>query len=69
MSETVRQKAEESVALVKEVSEAQLVEPQSDIVLLEAADPPTSAAIEKRISEIDMDDTNSIVSFGSAAQA
>lgn len=69
MSEIVRQKAEESVALVKEVSEAKLVEPRSDIVLLEAADPTTSAAIEKRIGEIDMGDTNSIMSFGSSAQA
>ncbi|MGI9390778.1 MAG: toxic anion resistance protein [Boseongicola sp.] len=68
MSETVRQKAEDSVALVKEISEFQLIEPQADIVPLESADPTTSAAIEKRMGEIDMGDTNSIVSFGSAAQ-
>ena len=53
---------------MKEVSEFQLVEPKNEIVALEAADPATSAEIEKRIGEIDMADTNSIVSFGSAAQ-
>ncbi|MDD9923128.1 MAG: toxic anion resistance protein [Boseongicola sp.] len=68
MSDTVRQKAVESEALVKEVSEFQLVEPKNEIVALEAAAPATSAEIEKRIGEIDMADTNSIVSFGSAAQ-
>ena len=68
MSDTVRQKAAESEAMVKEVSEVVLVEPKNEIVLLEQADPATSAEIEKRIGEIDMTDTNSIVSFGSAAQ-
>ena len=33
------------------------------------ADAPTAAEIEKRIGELDMTDTGSIVSFGSAAQA
>ncbi len=68
MSETVRQKAEADLALVKEVSEALLPEPKNEIVALEAADPATTAEIERRIGEINMADTNSIVSFGSAAQ-
>ncbi len=69
MSETVRQKAKESEVLVKEVSELELLVPQPEIVPYDSADPGTSAAIEKRMAEIDMGDTNSIVSFGSAAQA
>ena len=42
---------------------------QADSVIsLEQADPKIGAEIKKRIDEIDMTDTNSIVSFGSAAQ-
>jgi uncharacterized protein YaaN involved in tellurite resistance len=69
MSDTVRQKAAESETLVKEVSAVILPEPKNEIVALEAADPATSAEIEKRLAEIDLADTNSIVSFGSSAQA
>ena len=69
MSDTVRQKAMDSETIVKEVTELTLPEASSEIVPYEAADPGTSAEIEKRLGEIDMGDTNSIVSFGSAAQA
>ncbi len=70
MDESVRQKAKDSEAMVKEVSEIHLPEPAAatDITPYDAADPGTSAEIEKRLAEIDMTDTNSIVSFGSAAQ-
>ncbi|MBD3662643.1 toxic anion resistance protein [Sulfitobacter aestuariivivens] len=71
MSETVRQKAAESVALVEEVNAVVLPEPidAGAIVPLEQADAPLSAEITRRMAEIDMEDTQSIVSFGSAAQA
>ena len=69
MSDDVRQKAQASEAMVKEVTEVQLVEPGGEVVPVEAADSPTQEAIRKRIAEIDMGNTNSIVSFGSAAQA
>ena len=68
MSETVRQKAQESETLVAEVTAVILPEPSNEIVPLASADPTTSAEIERRIGEIDMGDTNSIVSFGSSAQ-
>ena len=68
MSETVRQKAEESLSLVEEVTAVVLAEPAEDIVPLAQADAPVSAAIRTRMDEIDMGDTNSIVSFGSGAQ-
>ena len=69
MSETVRQKAEASLAEVEKITAVVLPEPKGELVTLEAADAPTSAAITKRIAEIDIEDTNSIVSFGSSAQA
>ena len=71
MSETVRQKAQSAVAQVEEVTAVILPEPSdaTAIVPLAEADAPVSAEIRSRMGEIDMGDTNSIVSFGSAAQA
>ncbi|MEL7344151.1 MAG: toxic anion resistance protein, partial [Pseudomonadota bacterium] len=69
MSETVRKKAEEATAIVKEVSEIVLPEPKNEVVVYSAADAAETAEIDKRMGELDMADTNSIVSFGSAAQA
>ena len=55
MDESVLKKAEDEKALVKEVSEVVLAEPMpaGDIVPYEAADPGTSAEIEKRIGVFD----------------
>ena len=71
MSETVREKAAQSLALVEEVTAVVLPEPMdaNAIVTLEQADTQLSAEITSRMAEIDMEDTQSIVSFGSAAQA
>lgn len=69
MSETVRQKAEQSAALVDEVNAIVLPEPAQEVIPLEQADAAASEAIRTRMSEIDMGDTNSIVAFGSGAQA
>lgn len=71
MSDTIRQKAEAALADVEEVSRAILPQPAdaNAIVPLEQADAAASGEIRKRMDEIDMTDTNSIVSFGSAAQA
>ncbi|KZY42887.1 tellurium resistance protein [Roseovarius sp. HI0049] len=71
MSENSRQKAEADLAEVEEVSRVILPEPAeaNAIVPLEKADPAQGAEIRKRMDEIDMSDTNSIVSFGSGAQA
>jgi uncharacterized protein YaaN involved in tellurite resistance len=46
-----------------------LLEPSADLVPLPEADAPTAEQIARRMGEIDMTDTNSIVTFGSAAQA
>ena len=71
MSDTVREKATQSLALVEEVTAVVLPEPTqaNAIVPLEKADKPMGDEIKRRMAEIDMDDTQSIVSFGSAAQA
>src|SRR6056297_2531586 len=70
MSETTRQKAEAALADVEAVSRAILPEPSdaNAIVALDQADAPQSAEITRRMGEIDMHDTQSIVSFGSGAQ-
>ena len=70
MSDETRAKAEEALAMVEEVTTVVLPEPAEAhaIVPIAEADAPSKAEIEKRMSEIDMSNTNSIVSFGSRAQ-
>ena len=69
MDENIRKMAEATLKEVEEVSAVVLPEPSTALVPLKDADEPTSAEIEKRIGEIDIEDTNSIINFGSAAQA
>jgi uncharacterized protein YaaN involved in tellurite resistance len=71
MSDIVREKATQSVALVEEVNALVLADPSpaDAIVSLEKADGPMSNEIKSRMAEIDMNETQSIISFGSAAQA
>jgi len=71
MSETTRAKAQETLALVEEVNAVILPEPKAAdaIVPLAQADPALTEEIRSRMAEIDMTDTQSIVSFGSNAQA
>ena len=71
MSEQVRNKAAEAAAQIQELSETTLPlpKPADDLVKLDAADAPVAEEIRARMDEIDMEDTNSIVTFGSGAQA
>lgn len=71
MSENIRQEAEKTVALVDEVNAVVLPEPveANAVVPLKDAPAEVSGEIRSRMDELDMADTNSIVSFGSAAQA
>lgn len=71
MAATIQAKAQETLALVEEVNAVVLAEPTdaNAVVVLADADAPVSAEITRRMGEIDMDDTNSIVAFGSGAQA
>lgn len=64
-----REKAEAELKLVEEVTAVLLPEPTTELVPLAKADKATSAEIERRMAEIDMSNTQSIIEFGSAAQA
>jgi uncharacterized protein YaaN involved in tellurite resistance len=72
MSDTVAnnmQKAQASLKEVEKVTAVVLAEPKNELVPLAAADKTTSAAINRRMAELDMSETTSIISFGSSAQA
>ncbi len=71
MSGTIQKQAQATLAMVNEVNAVLLPEPTpaNAIISLDAADAPQSEAIRKRMAEINMSDTQSIVSFGSRAQA
>ncbi|GHE99539.1 tellurium resistance protein [Aliiroseovarius zhejiangensis] len=69
MTDTTRQKAEAALKDIEEVTAVVLPEPSSALVPLEKANKKVSAEIEKRMAEIDMENTQSIIEFGSAAQA
>ncbi len=69
MSVEIREQAEAVATMVDELNAAVLPEPSTDLVPLADAEPPTAEEIRKRMAELDMTDTNSIVTFGSGAQA
>ena len=69
MSQTIQSAAETVLAEVEKVTAVILPEPGTAIVPLTEADPAKADEIRKRMAEIDMGNTQSIISFGSAAQA
>jgi uncharacterized protein YaaN involved in tellurite resistance len=69
MPETVRTAAAQALAEVEKVTAVVLPEPAGEVVPLEGAEPDRAAAIRKRMAEIDLGNTQSIISFGSGVQA
>lgn len=69
MTEDIRGQAATALAEIEKVTAMVLPEPGTAIVALEAAPAPQAEAIRKRMAELDMTNTQSIISFGSAAQA
>ena len=69
MTEDIRQQASTVLGEVEKVTATVLPEPGTAIVPLETATAPQAEAIKKRMAEIDMGNTQSIISFGSGAQA
>ncbi len=69
MTEDIRQKAEAALKEAEQVTALVLPEPAGELVPLAEADAAQSAEIEKRMAEIDMSNSQSIIEFGSAAQA
>ena len=64
-----REKAQEDLKAVEELTAVILPEPSTALVALEEAPKPKKAEIIKRMGEIDMANSQSIIEFGSAAQA
>ncbi|NVO27173.1 toxic anion resistance protein [Donghicola sp. C2-DW-16] len=61
--------AAQDLAQVEQLNAAILPVPTQEVVPLENAPAPAAEEITRRMAELDMSDTNSIVTFGSAAQA
>ena len=57
-----------TMADVQSVTSVVLPEPETEVVTLTDAPPPVAEAIRKRMGEIDLNDTGSIVHFGAGAQ-
>lgn len=69
MSEAVRKEAAAALAEVEQLNAVILPPPAPEVVPLTAAPAPEADEIRKRMAEIDMGNTQSIISFGSSAQA
>jgi len=69
MTNSIRTEAAAALAEVEKVTAVILPEPGREIVALEAAPAPVAEDIRKRMAELDLTNTQSIISFGSAAQA
>lgn len=69
MTDTIRDQAAAALSEVEKVTAVLLPEPGTEIVPLETAPADKAAEIGKRMAELDMSNTQSIISFGSAAQA
>ena len=69
MTDETRKKAETTLKEVEKVTATILPEPTNALIVVEEAKPAQTKAINARMKEIDMDNTQSIIEFGSAAQA
>ena len=69
MTNPTRTAAEAALAEVETVTAAILPEPGTALITLETAAAPQADAIRQRMAEVDLSNTQSIISFGSAAQA
>ena len=69
MTDTVRDQAATALAEVEKVTAAILPEPGTAIIPLDAAKPAEAEAIRKRMAELDMTNTQSIISFGASSQS
>ena len=67
--QSVRDQAATALAEINQVTATVLPEPLAEVLPLTAAPAPQADEIRKRMAEIDMGNTQSIISFGSKAQA
>ncbi|MCK4862245.1 MAG: toxic anion resistance protein [Rhodobacteraceae bacterium] len=69
MSDEIRAKAATALKDAEAITATLLPEVKSELIVIDAASTEEKAAIDARIAELDMDDTQSIIRFGSGAQA
>jgi uncharacterized protein YaaN involved in tellurite resistance len=69
MAEDVRAEAEATLKEVEAVTATLLPEPKGEVASADLADPAVRAEIDRRKAEIDLSNTQSIIRFGSGAQA
>lgn len=65
----IRDKAESSLKDVEEVNAVVLPEPSNELIVVSDVTPDMQKSIKSRMEEINMDNTQSIIEFGSKAQA
>ncbi len=65
----IRTKAESALKEVEEINAVVLPEPKGELVVIEDMTPDMKTSIKSRMDEIDMGNTQSIIEFGSNAQA
>lgn len=65
----IRDKAEGSLKAVEEINAVVLPEPSNDLIVVSDVAPDMQKSIKSRMDEINMDNTQSIIEFGSKAQA
>lgn len=69
MTDDTRRRAAEIRTEIEDLLAAPLPEPKADKIDARSADPQLAAEIRRRMDEIDLSDTGSIVRFGTRAQA
>jgi uncharacterized protein YaaN involved in tellurite resistance len=69
MSDDSRKKAETMLKEVEKITAAILPEPKGDLIVVSEVKPDQKKVIKSRMAEIDIGDTQSIIEFGSKAQA
>jgi len=68
MEKSVHEQAKAALKEVEAISAVVLPEPTAELIPLATAEPPVAADIRKRMDEIDLNNTDSIIAFGSAAK-
>jgi uncharacterized protein YaaN involved in tellurite resistance len=69
MSDEIRAKAATALKDAEAITATLLPEAKSELIVIDAASAEEKAAINTRMAELDMGDTQSIIRFGSGAQA
>lgn len=69
MTEDTKRRAQAAAGDIEEVTSVVLPEPGGEPVNLSSADAPTSEEIRKRMAEIDLENSGSVIRFGAGAQS